>query len=116
MKASASLGLIGLLTVAAGSAGGCGTSNQEACQAFVDSANEHYRACGYDHLVLDQPDDPPTCPASLNVSGADCVDYYRCLQRTSVCCTPEHQNTPSGQGCELGTIDFVAMNACSGCQ
>jgi hypothetical protein len=102
------------------SAVACSESNQAACERFVDEANANYRACGYEHLLLDQPPEPgepaqpPTCPASLDTGGVDCTERYRCLREASVCCTPEHQATEDPD-CELGTIDFAAMDACQGC-
>lgn len=110
-----------IVVVVAACGSGCGEGNKAACDEFVEQANANYLACGYEHLRYDQPPEPgqppqpPTCPATLDTGGADCTERYRCLADASACCTPERQANEDPD-CELGTIDFAAMDACQGCR
>ncbi len=67
--------LVGLLLVS-----GCGSTNQMACEAYVQEVNGVYSDCGFS-----PPYDVETsCPASLN-EGGDCTALYECLAEGYTC-------------------------------
>lgn len=101
--------------LAAALLGGCGPGNQEACRQYVEQANREYLLCGYDHLILDENG---TCPAWLDLGGADCTAHYDCLEQHTECCTPARKAAMEAEGetCAEWEIDFPALEGCGGCE